>query len=89
MTLDEIRALLAFRDVPEESCSAVNALLDKHIEHVAHRIRELQSLQKQLKILRGRCQTTQTTKDCEILQSLASTDGSIPANLGKHGGGCH
>jgi len=71
MTIGEIRQLLSLRDEPEESCEAVNALLDKHIEHAARRIEELQALQKQLKELRGRCRIAQTTKDCEILQSLA------------------
>jgi Cd(II)/Pb(II)-responsive transcriptional regulator len=89
MTLNEIRSLLSFRDVPEESCSAVNNLLDKHIEHVAHRIQDLQALQKQLKALRSLCQSTQATKDCEILQSLSSAEDGTPINLGTHGGGCH
>jgi Cd(II)/Pb(II)-responsive transcriptional regulator len=89
MTLNEIRSLLSFRDVPEESCSAVNTLLDKHIEHVAHRIRDLQALQKQLKALRGLCQSTQATKDCEILQTLVSAEDEMPTSLGTHGGGCH
>ncbi|MDB5761008.1 MAG: cadR [Herminiimonas sp.] len=89
MTLDEIRSLLSFRDAPEESCSAVNGLLDKHIEHVAERIRELQALQKQLKALRSLCHSTQAAKDCEILQSLASAKGGTPSKLGTHGGGCH
>jgi Cd(II)/Pb(II)-responsive transcriptional regulator len=89
MTLDEIRNLLSFRDDPEESCSAVNGLLDKHIDHVAGRIRELQVLQKQLKALRSLCHSTQAAKECEILQSLGSAEGSTPANLGTHGGGCH
>jgi Cd(II)/Pb(II)-responsive transcriptional regulator len=89
MTLDEIRTLLSFKDAPEASCNAVNVLLDKHIEHVANRIHELQALQKQLKELRSRCQTTQTAKDCEILQGLASAEAGVPVNLGTHGGGCH
>lgn len=89
MTLNEIRVLLSFRDAPDESCDAVNTLLDKHIEHVANRIRELQELQTQLTTLRSRCQTAQSAKDCEILQSLASADGGTPTNLGTHGGGCH
>ncbi len=89
MSLDEIRSLLSFRDAPEESCDAVNSLLDRHIEHVAKRIKELQSLQKQLKLLRGQCRTTQSAKDCEILQSLSSPDAVKPVNLGAHGGGCH
>jgi Cd(II)/Pb(II)-responsive transcriptional regulator len=89
MTLDEIRSLLSFRDAPEESCAAVNSLLDKHIDHVANRIQELQVLQKQLKALRNLCHSTQTTKDCEILQRIANAEGGVPANLGTHSGNCH
>jgi Cd(II)/Pb(II)-responsive transcriptional regulator len=89
MTLDEIRSLLSFRDAPEASCSAVNDLLDKHIDHVATRIRELQALQKQLKGLRSLCHSTQAVKDCEILQTLATADGEVPANLGTHSCNCH
>lgn len=72
MTLDEIRSLLRFRDAPDENCSEVDALLDEHIEHVANRIRELKSLQKKLKGLRGLCQHAQARKNCGILQSLGS-----------------
>lgn len=89
MTLDEIRTLLKFRDTPEDDCSEVNTLLDKHIGHVAHRIVELKLLQTQLKTLRSFCHSAQATKDCGILQSLSNKEGSIPKNLGTHGGGCH
>jgi Cd(II)/Pb(II)-responsive transcriptional regulator len=89
MTLEEIRSLLAFRDAPEESCSAVNDLLDKHIGHVAARIKELQTLQKQLKALRGLCHSAQAVKDCEILHTLATGDSEPASNFGTHGGGCH
>jgi Cd(II)/Pb(II)-responsive transcriptional regulator len=89
MTLDEIRNLLSFRDAPEESCNQVNLLLDRHIDHVATRIRELQALQKQLKGLRSLCHSTQAVKDCEILQTLATPDSGAPTHRGTHGGGCH
>lgn len=89
MTLDEIRTLLKFRDAPEDDCSEVNMLLDKHIGHVVHRIAELKALQTQLKTLRSLCHSEQATKDCGILQSLSNKEGSIPKNLGTHGGGCH
>ena len=55
MTLDEIRALIALRESPAQDCGEVNALLDEHIGHVAHRIRELRALEKDLKSLRARC----------------------------------
>ncbi len=89
MTLDEIRTLLNFRDTPEENCAGVNTLLDKHIGHVADRIRELQALEGQLQDLRSRCLTVQSTQACGILQGLADIDDASPKNLGSHDGSCH
>lgn len=90
MTLDEVRSLLLFRDAPETNCGEVNALLDKHIGHVAQRIGELKKLQVQLKALRAQCDSAQAVKDCGILQGLAKmSDDSKPVNLGSHGNGCH
>ena len=72
MTLDEIRSLLSLRAQPEQSCGGVNELLDRHIGHVAARIRDLTLLQAQLRDLRRRCPAVQTVRQCEILQSLAT-----------------
>ncbi len=71
MALEEIRILLKFRDLPQENCTDVNALLDKHITHVATRIAELVLLEKQLKKLRRSCRQAQKAKDCGILQELS------------------
>ena len=91
MTLNEIRALLRVRQAPTENCGEVNALLDEHIGHVAHRIRELKALEKNLKTLRLQCQEANVAKDCGILQELsegtesgsvaARTRGSVTAEL--------
>lgn len=70
MTLDEIRTLLRLRDAPLEDCGEVNALLDEHIGHVTHRIRELRTLQKDLKALRARCCTPHAIEQCGILNEL-------------------
>ncbi|MEO5932493.1 MAG: Cd(II)/Pb(II)-responsive transcriptional regulator [Duganella sp.] len=70
MALNEIRSLLTFRGHPEQSCGAVNALLDKHIVEVADRIAQLRDLERQLLGLRGLCTEVQTAKDCAILQCL-------------------
>lgn len=78
MTLDEIRTLLRFRDAPEENCGEVNVLLDAHIGHVAARIAELKALEKELKQLRQTCNEVNATKDCGILNNLAS-DAAAPA----------
>ena len=70
MTLDEIRVLLHFKDAPLEDCGEVNALLDRHIDHVAQRIRELRALEKQLRELRNSCNTAQDAEHCGILNQL-------------------
>lgn len=79
MTLEEIRALLRFREMPDENCSEVNELLDRHTEHVAKRITELKGLEKQLKELRSLCRTAKAAKDCRILQNLSSRNGKQKA----------
>lgn len=89
MSLDEIRLLLDFRDMPEQNCVGVNTLLDKHIGHVADRIKDLTALEAQLKQLRSMCLTAQLTKECGILQGLSNAGGADPRNLGSHTGGCH
>ena len=72
MTLDEIRALLTFREAPEKNCGEVNALLDEHIGHVADRIAELKALHQQLSELRRSCDEVSVAKDCGILSGLAT-----------------
>ena len=71
MTLDEIRILLHFKDIPDESCDRVNALLDEHIGHVAERIRDLKKLEKQLKTLREQCRDARDIANCGILNALS------------------
>lgn len=71
MTLNEIRTLLHFKDTPTKNCGEVNTLLDEHIGHVATRIRELRTLEKQLKGLRELCQESQDAAHCGILNELA------------------
>jgi Cd(II)/Pb(II)-responsive transcriptional regulator len=70
MGLEEIRTLLAVRDQPEQSCSAVDAMLDVHIAEVGQRIAGLRALEQQLLALRGLCGVSQTARDCAILQCL-------------------
>lgn len=79
MTLDEIRALLRFKDAPADNCAAVNDLLDEHIGHVAERMRGLQQLEKQLKSLRAQCQETQDAAHCGILTGLSDMARQQPA----------
>jgi Cd(II)/Pb(II)-responsive transcriptional regulator len=90
MTLDEIRTLLRLRDAPLQDCGEVNALLDDHIGHVNHRIRELRALQKDLKALRARCGTPHAIEQCGILNELDTAAAqSTPAPPHRHIRGTH
>ena len=71
MTLAEVKALLQFKDAPADNCAEVNLLLDAHIGHVAARIRELRSLEKELKLLRDQCTSAQLGAACGILSGLS------------------
>lgn len=71
MSLGEVRVLLQFRDAPDSDCGDVNALLDAHIGHVGRRIKELRSLERQLKTLRQRCDTARDAAHCGILSGIA------------------
>jgi len=85
MTLDEIRALLDFRDAPSGDCAAVSALLDEHVRHVADRIAQLRRLQRQLQQLRGLCARPGHAKRCGILNEMAraAKDGNAVAASGN------
>ena len=89
MTLDEIRALLRFKDDPAGNCESVNELLDEHIGHVAERIRELRRLQAELKALRAQCDAAGAS--CGILDSLDqdAKRATAPAGRSGHVGGPH
>ncbi|SFC17432.1 Cd(II)/Pb(II)-responsive transcriptional regulator [Massilia yuzhufengensis] len=74
MGLDEIRVLLEVRDRPEQECTDVNELLDRHISRVAAKIAELASLERQLTQLRGCCVATRASHACGILHALSEHD---------------
>jgi Cd(II)/Pb(II)-responsive transcriptional regulator len=79
MALDEVRALIALREAPAQDCGEINALLDEHIGHVAERIRELRTLEKDLKGLRARCALPRAVAECGILNVLDSAATGVPA----------
>ena len=83
MTLEEIRDLLALRDLPDEQCQSVNALIDEHIEHVRVRIDGLVALQRQLLELRDKCRAAGSDDQCGIIQQLAIS-GAVTISAGEH-----
>lgn len=90
MTLGEIRSLLRFKEAPQQDCEGVNELLDEHIGHVAERISELRSLEKQLKALRAQCAESSAAGCCGILKELsAEIAGATENSVRKHIHGTH
>ena len=89
MTLDEIRALQRIKDAPAENCGDVNTLLDKHIGHVAARIRELRGLERQLKDLRAQCNEEGDAAHCGILNELSQLPHRESSNVDVHVHGVH
>ncbi|MDP9901734.1 Cd(II)/Pb(II)-responsive transcriptional regulator [Variovorax ginsengisoli] len=89
MTLDEIRILLRFKDQPLESCAEVNALLDAHIGHVAHRIQELKTLETHLKDLRRQCHDSPDAEHCGILNELTQASSLAVGATSRRGGDGH
>jgi Cd(II)/Pb(II)-responsive transcriptional regulator len=89
MNLDEIRVLLRFKDAPGKNCGEVNALLDEHIGHVSQRMRELRSLDKELRALRVLCRVAQDAGHCGILNELSNAARSTVSRPASHVGQVH
>ncbi len=92
MTLEEVRTLLGFRDRPDQDCSNVNALIDAHIGHVTQRIKELRSLERQLRDLRASCAASNLAQNCGILNELSTQsndDGNSVPSPHMHVHGAH
>lgn len=84
MTQHEIHELLQARAEPNASCVSINELLDGHIEHVRHRIVELEALQQQLVELRQQCHEVHTNQDCGILRELDSAESVLTVGKKLH-----
>lgn len=68
--LDDIKALLAYRDRPFRNCRWVGDILDSHIRHVGKQIQSLKKLEKTLKNLRRKCAGKTAGASCGIIASL-------------------
>lgn len=71
MTHEEIRELLKLQDMSAQDCTSVSCILETHIQHVQHRIIELEQLKQQLTALRLRCDDNASVNHCGIIQELA------------------
>lgn len=70
--LNDIKRLIELKNKPEESCSSVNALIDQQLELVNQRMKELNALKKELKLMASSCGSDGTIEACGIIKSLDS-----------------
>lgn len=76
MTHQEIHTLLNLKN-SADGCLAVNDLIDIHLQHVRHRIAEIQALEQELLTLRQQCQGSPNLQQCGILQELQRETATI------------
>jgi Cd(II)/Pb(II)-responsive transcriptional regulator len=72
ISLADIKRLLDFVVSPSAECGDINHLIDTQLIRVQARLKSMQALERQLSILRSRCNDTQATRKCGILQELIS-----------------
>lgn len=74
--LADIRQLLAYAEAPRQSCRAVDALLDEHIERVRRQLDALTTLERHLVALRRQCKGASGKRSCAIIESFMSAPGA-------------
>lgn len=70
MSLKEIRELIDICDQNSENCCEVNLVIDRHLEKISTKLKELNSLEYELREIRDSCKETRTIKECNIINSL-------------------
>ncbi len=69
-TLDDVKSLLAAPDSSAASCQEVQALIDKRLEEVAQRLKDLRHVQQVLKSALEKCQEKERTDCCHVISTL-------------------
>ena len=77
MSLDEVRTLLSLDLRSKADCAAARESLDGHLGHVSARLAELQTLERDLRALRDRCDGS--NGHCHIIEALHALADAQPA----------
>ncbi|MBL0123788.1 MAG: Cd(II)/Pb(II)-responsive transcriptional regulator [Betaproteobacteria bacterium] len=72
MPLAEIRLLVDFTMRPRQDCKDVDAIVEEQLKRVKARLKSMRALEKQLEVLRARCDSHHSTAECGILQELVA-----------------
>lgn len=81
MSLNEVRTLLALDLNLKADCETARIALDGHLSHVRARLRELGSLEKDLKALRNRCDGQGA--HCHIIEALHEQADALPLDAAR------
>ena len=68
MTHEEIRALLLAINNQGKECGPIDAIINAHLIHIQHRIKELVALEEQRKELNAFCSADRSIYKCCIVQ---------------------
>jgi Cd(II)/Pb(II)-responsive transcriptional regulator len=72
MSLVDVQRLLELLAHPEADCRDVDCLIDAQLARVQERLESLRALERQLSVLRTRCQAQNRAGTCGILQELVA-----------------
>jgi DNA-binding transcriptional MerR regulator len=74
MSLKEIETLIELEQNPEQNCTAVDNIIDQHLQDITSKIKELAAFKTQLTELRNSCNTPTTVDHCQILKTLERSE---------------
>lgn len=70
LSITEIIQLLSEIEQPNKNCESVDRLIEKHLEDISVKIKELKNFQKDLKDIRSSCKETDQISSCTIIKNL-------------------
>ncbi len=80
--VETIRELIALQLQPEDSCDAVDKIVQRHLSDIRHRLRQLEALENELQRIADACQGGKL-ESCSVLNCLADHEQCISETHGK------
>jgi DNA-binding transcriptional MerR regulator len=77
-TLEDITALLQFRDATPDVCHDVQGLIDERLADLEKRMADLRHVRRVLHATLRRCRETELSGRCHIIDTLTATSASHP-----------
>ena len=78
---EEIRALLLAINNQGKECGPIDAIINAHLIHIQHRIKELVALEEQRKELNAFCSADRSIDKCCIVQKLTADESDSDLSL--------